>query len=231
MANITYTHKKNSRSKSLKISVSGTGEVLVTTPPYTPKLLVDRFVQTNSHWIELQQRKIESKKAFTVTDTTVAVFGKTYTRKDIYSASLSIGIHIKENQFLFNAPYVSGIDSDAKITESFHQHTRMFLKKTARSFILPRTQLLAKKMGISYNAISLKEQKTRWGSCSSQGNLNFNWRLVHFEPPIIDYVIIHELAHRTYMDHSTNFWKLVEKYDPEYTLKRVWLKRNGLSVS
>lgn len=231
MAKIDYTHKKNPRSRSLKISVSGTGQVLVTSPPYTPKILVDRFVQTNSHWIELQQRKIATKKAFTVTDTTVAIFGKTYIREDIFSKTLPIGIHIKGESLLFNTPYLQNIDSAEKITESFHQHTRTFLKKTARSFIVPRTDMLAKKMGVTYNAITLKEQKTRWGSCSSHGNLNFNWRLVHFEPPIIDYVIIHELAHRVHMNHSTDFWKLVGSFDPEYKMKRGWLKRNGLSVS
>lgn len=231
MAKIEFIHKKNPRSKSLKMSVSGTGEVVVTSPPYTPKLLVDRFVQTNSHWIELQQRKIASKKAFTITDTTVAIFGRTYTREDIFSKTIPIGIHVKGNTLLFNTPYVQHIDSSEKITQSFHLYAKQFLKKTAKSFIVPRTEMLAKKMNIRYNTITLKEQKTRWGSCSSQGNLNFNWRLVHFEPPIIDYVIIHELAHRTHMNHSTSFWKLVERYDPEYKMKRGWLKRNGLSVS
>lgn len=231
MAKIAYTHRKNPRSKSLRISVSGTGEVIVTAPPYTPKMLVDRFVQTNSHWIELQKRKIASKRIFTVTDTTVAVFGKKYQREDVFSKTLPLGIHIKGEKLLFNSAFKAGIDEDSKITQAFHQHTRKFLKKTAQSYILPRTESLAKKMATTYGSVSLKEQKTRWGSCSSKGNLNFNWRLVHFEPPIIDYVIIHELAHRTHMNHSSDFWKLVEKHDPEYKMKRGWLKRNGLSLS
>ena len=231
MANIPYIHKKNPRSKSLRISVSGTGDLVVSSPPYTPKILVDRFVQTNSHWIELQKRKIESKQSFTLTDTTLAVFGKTYKRKDIFSKKLRVGLHVSGEEVLFNAPYAKGVDSAEKITAAYHRNARKFLQKTAKSYIIPRTALLAKKMGISYGEITLKEQKTRWGSCSSIGNLNFNWRLVHFEPPIIDYVIIHELAHRVHMNHSSDFWKLVETYDPEYKMKRGWLKRNGLSVS
>jgi len=86
-------------------------------------------------------------------------------------------------------------------------------------------------MNTTYQNVTLKEQKTRWGSCSSKGNLNFNWRLVHFEPPIIDYVIVHELAHRTHMNHSADFWSLVATFDPEYRIKKGWLKRNGLSLS
>ena len=85
-------------------------------------------------------------------------------------------------------------------------------------------------MDINFNSITLREQKTRWGSCSSKGNLNFNWRLVHYRPEIIDYVIIHELAHRTHMNHSAKFWQLVEKYDPEYRKHRGFLKRHGMAV-
>ncbi|MBT3249209.1 MAG: M48 family metallopeptidase [Candidatus Pacebacteria bacterium] len=103
-----------------------------------------------------------------------------------------------------------------------------FLKSTATRYILPRTKQLADKMEIKFGRITLRQQKTRWGSCSSQGNLNFNWRLVHCPTKVIDYVIIHELAHRQHMNHSSSFWGLVRKHDPEYLRNRGWLKRNGL---
>ncbi len=85
-------------------------------------------------------------------------------------------------------------------------------------------------MNTSINKITLRQQKTRWGSCSSAGNLNFNWRLVHYPPEVIDYVIIHELAHRTHMDHSSSFWQLVARYDPDHLKHRNWLKKHGVSV-
>ena len=231
MAKITYTHKKNSRSKSLKISVSGTGEVILTTPPFTPKFLADRFIQTNSHWIELQKRKIASVQSNILTDTSVVIFGKKYLRSDTFSKKIPIGIHVQGEKVIHNSALSPELNSAQEITQSFHKNMNRFLKRTASSYILPRTKSLAQKMATTYEAITLKEQKTRWGSCSSKGNLNFNWRLAHFEPPIIDYVIIHELAHRTHMDHSHAFWNLVETFDPEYRIKRGWLKRNGLSLS
>lgn len=231
MNTVTYTHRKNPRSKSLKITVSSLGEVIVSTPPYAPKALVDRFVQTNHNWIELQQRKIASKMAHMSTDTSVHIFGKEYQRHDVHTPTIPVGIHIRGEEVVFNAPYSTKIDSPELITRSYQNYITAFLKKTAHRYIIPRTKALATTMNTSYGSITLKEQKTRWGSCSSLGNLTFNWRLVHFEPPIIDYVIIHELAHRTHMDHSTAFWKLVETYDPEYKIKRGWLKRNGLSLS
>jgi predicted metal-dependent hydrolase len=85
----------------------------------------------------------------------------------------------------------------------------------------------AKQMDTDYGRITVREQKTRWGSCSSKGNLNFNWKLMMMPEPIIDYVVIHELAHRKHMDHSKNFWLEVEKVLPDYRIKRDWLRKNG----
>lgn len=79
-------------------------------------------------------------------------------------------------------------------------------------------------MGVTYGRVTLREQKTRWGSCSSNGNLNFNWKLVLMPPEILDYVVVHELAHRIEMNHSERFWKIVEEVLPDYRERRKWLK-------
>ena len=105
-----------------------------------------------------------------------------------------------------------------------------FLKNTASYYLVPRLHQLAKKMKISFKKVTLRAQTTRWGSCSSAGNLNFNWKLVHFPPAVIDYVIVHELAHRKHMDHSADFWQFVEQFLPDYRLQRGWLKRQGVGV-
>ena len=102
-----------------------------------------------------------------------------------------------------------------------------FLVGVATKYVVTRTQQLAKVMGIKYGRISIREQRSRWGSCSSRGNLNFNWRLVHFPTEIIDYVIIHELAHRLEMNHSAKFWQIVAKYDPAHRIHRGHLKRQA----
>ena len=83
-------------------------------------------------------------------------------------------------------------------------------------------------MKVTYGRITIRDQKTRWGSCSSRGNLNFNWRLLLMPERVMDYVIVHELAHRREMNHSAAFWQIIETYLPDYRERRQWLKENGV---
>lgn len=82
-------------------------------------------------------------------------------------------------------------------------------------------------MNLSANRITVKNQKTRWGSCSSKKNLNFNYKLAYMPQEILDYVVVHELAHLRHMNHSREFWALVEQYLPDYRQRRNWLKEHG----
>ncbi|HLZ23628.1 MAG TPA: SprT family zinc-dependent metalloprotease [Ktedonobacterales bacterium] len=79
----------------------------------------------------------------------------------------------------------------------------------------------------AYGRVSIKEQKSRWGSCSRQGNLNFNWRLLLAPLPVLDYVVIHELCHLKEMNHSAQFWQLVSVSCPTYSTHRRWLRQHG----
>ena len=94
----------------------------------------------------------------------------------------------------------------------------------AKRIFPERTAYFAKRMDVDYGRITIREQKTRWGSCSSKGNLNFNWKLVLLAPELLDYVVVHELAHRREMNHSKNFWKIVEAELPDYRERRRRLK-------
>ena len=99
----------------------------------------------------------------------------------------------------------------------------VYIRK-AKETITKRVSYFARLMGVSYRNITIREQKTRWGSCSSEKNLNFNWKLVLLAPELLDYVVVHELAHRREMNHSKNFWKIVEAELPDYRERRRRLK-------
>ena len=100
-------------------------------------------------------------------------------------------------------------------------------RKEARRRITERAAYFAEKMGVDYGRIAIKAAKTRWGSCSARGNLNFHWKLILMPPAILDYVVVHELAHRIEMNHSPRFWTQVERILPDYRERRRWLKENG----
>ena len=97
-------------------------------------------------------------------------------------------------------------------------------RELARQRITRRVEYFAPLVGVTYNRIFIKEQKTRWGSCSSLGNLNFNWKLILLNEELLDYVVVHELAHRKQMNHSPTFWVEVERVLPDYRERRRRLK-------
>lgn len=101
------------------------------------------------------------------------------------------------------------------------------LRKLAKKVIPEKVAYYARLMGVTYGRISIRMQKTRWGSCSREGNRSFNCLLMMAPPEVLDYVVIHELSHRLEMNHSARFWTQVEKVLPDYRGPRKWLKEHG----
>lgn len=101
------------------------------------------------------------------------------------------------------------------------------MKDEAKKIIPDRVKYYADIMGVTFGKITIKNQKTRWGSCSSKGNLNFNCLLMLTPERVRDYVVIHELCHLRQMNHSKLFWAEVEKVMPDYKVYRQWLSQNG----
>ncbi|MHB8985356.1 MAG: M48 family metallopeptidase [Eubacteriales bacterium] len=102
-----------------------------------------------------------------------------------------------------------------------------WLRRMARMLINQRIRVVNKKLNLSFNRVFIRDQKTRWGSCSRQKNLNFNWRLVMAPLPVLDYVVAHELVHLAVPNHSEKFWARVEEVCPGCKDYRAWLKKNG----
>lgn len=100
-------------------------------------------------------------------------------------------------------------------------------RQAAKEYFPRRADYFAQLVGVSYDRIRIAEQKTRWGSCSSNRTLSFNWKLMLAPPHVLDYVVVHELCHLKEMNHSPRFWAEVEKIIPEYKEYRKWLKENG----
>ena len=104
------------------------------------------------------------------------------------------------------------------------------LAEKAMAKIPQRVDYYAAIVGVTYGKITIRNQKTRWGSCSRKGNLNFNCLLMLAPEAVLDYVVVHELCHRKEMNHSKRFWNEVERVLPSYKKQESWLKENGESI-
>lgn len=100
-------------------------------------------------------------------------------------------------------------------------------RKEAAGVLFEKAAEFAGYLQVSFKELHIKDQKSRWGSCSSRGSLNFNWRILMAPEPVCDYVVIHELCHLKHMNHSPDFWQLVAAFCPNYKQYRKWLRENG----
>lgn len=171
--------------------------------------------------------------------------------KIIYSARKTISIELKPDIILVRAPRgLSYQRINSFLNEKWgwiEKHLRKMQEQRQETVELPRFTMdeireLADKalivipqkvrkyaplVGVTYGRITIRNQRSRWGSCSSKGNLNFNCLLMLFPEEVIDYVVVHELCHRKHMNHSSDFYAEVERVFPEYRRCRKWLKENG----
>ena len=120
-------------------------------------------------------------------------------------------------------------EAAAQIPKMSEEEIRALAEK-AMAYIPQRVAYYAPKIGVTYGRITIRNQKTRWGSCSAKGNLNFNCLLMLTPPEVIDSVVVHELCHRKEMNHSGKFYEEIERVFPEYKEWHGWLKKNGASL-
>lgn len=100
-------------------------------------------------------------------------------------------------------------------------------REEAKDFLYERVRHWAEQIGVQYRRMAIKDQRTLWGSCSKDGNLNFNWRLVMAPAEVLDYVVVHELAHLLEMNHSKRFWAVVTRQCPDHKAHRRWLREHS----
>lgn len=136
-------------------------------------------------------------------------------------------LELKKNWIEKHLKVVSERQKNLNMLSSYSEEEIKSFVKKAKEIIPMRVEFYAQKAGVTYNRITFRCQRTRWGSCSSKGNLNFNCLLVLLPADVMDSVIVHELCHRKQMNHSAKFYAEVEKVFPEYQRCSKWLKQNG----
>jgi hypothetical protein len=113
---------------------------------------------------------------------------------------------------------------------SIKQVLENFYRSRARVYLTERTEHYSERMGVEYEKLELRNQRTRWGSCSTSGTISLNWRLIMAPSEVVDYLVVHELALLTEQNHGREFWRLVGEYIPEYKEKAEWLEENSAKL-
>lgn len=203
--------------KSISLHIQPDGSIVVKAHTLVPRFAINQFIKSNTAWIEKRQQELKARTITREPDTYLYL-GKKY--------KLEIRPHQKEIIELEDKLYLGSPNKTyAK------KYLLSWYKQQARKVISERVDHYAKISGATFQSVSLMNATTRWGSCSSQKTLNFNWKLIMAPLPVLDYVVAHELAHLTEMNHSHDFWETVRKMFPLYREYRTWLKRHGHSLT
>ena len=192
------------------------GGVEVRAPLKTPKRDIDRFVASKERWIEehlaLSQANAERREAFSLNygDTVIL-------RNREYPVVAKAGSRAGFDGEHFHLP--PGLTA-----EQIGSDVVRIYRGLAKTHLTERAAYCAKRMNVSPSAVKVNGAKTRWGSCSAKKSLNFSWRLMMADDALIDYVIVHELAHITEMNHSVRFWAIVAGVFPDYRARQKQLR-------
>jgi len=215
------------KRKTVQLSLSSEGTLVVSAPAELNEKAVLDIVKKHENWIinkleSFRQNNIHSEE---IKKNEQLFLGRRLEIK--FSEEKKIPkVKIELNGdflfFLFNP----SIPQDLR-KNMFEKYIHEWFLNYARSEFDRRLKVLSVKTGLYYKTWRLKDQKTKWGSCSSKKNISLNWRLVMAPETVIDYVIIHELCHLRYMNHSKDFWKFVGTIYPNYLSSKEWLKKNG----
>lgn len=155
---------------------------------------------------------------------TVKSDGRVIVRAPLLASVRRINEFVESKEDWINKNVKRVLENPAPKPRKFTPEEKKRLVKQARILITQRVEYYAPIVGVSYNRIAIKDAKTRWGSCSRDGNLNFSFRLVLKPLELLDYVVVHELCHRIHMNHSKEFWQEVERVLPDYKDRRKRLK-------
>ena len=202
---------KRSKRKTLAIHITKNG-LEVRAPLKMSQRYIDSFVSAKANWIQKKLEYMESLKTseskFKIDyGSTILFMGRDYIITALDENEDQRKIYLSDNEVKV-APGKTETELKACLIS--------FYKAYAKEQIFNRVKYYCRIMKIPIPKVRITSAKTRWGSCSSEGNINFSWLLVMADANAIDYVVIHELAHLTHHNHSEKFWKLVKKYCPEF---------------
>lgn len=217
------TVRRSAKSSQIRIRVAPNGTLRASMPLYAPLFLLKRLIHSSRKSLRELIAQTLPKTAFY----DGMQIGKSHTLIVRKSGTLQAKRH--KQQIIIDLPNDLDINSSEAVALIREQMTSA-LRIEARSYLTKRLKYIAEKHGFSYSKVRFSHAGSRWGSCSSSGTISLNIALMKLPFELIDYVIIHELAHTVQMNHSEEFWSIVEQIDPNYKKHRKLLKVESPSI-
>jgi len=200
--------------QTMRLRIIEKNKIVITIPWLIPMMVVKKFIKDNENWILRQNEKIKKKKNLNKIKK-ISILG------EIYEVELKKSL--RDSLVILDKKIFINYSKKTEIKKIIDKKMRILASK----LIKERTGQLATKYKLSYGNVGIKNQSSRYGSCSGRGSLNFNWQIILFPIDKFEHVILHELTHLTVKNHSKAFWELLEKYDSNWRENNKWLKKEG----
>ena len=212
--------RQNKRAKYLRIVISAQNGFEIVAPPGVNLRKIDRFLHEKRNWINKTLSQIELpkiKRPIPLPEEIKTFYG---TWKVAYQQEAETSLKLKQRGH--QAISLVGECSDQPSCKAL---LKKWLKQQAKTFLKERLNLVSARIELPYNRLSIRDQTTRWGSCSAKKDITLNYKLIFLPLALADYIMIHELCHTVYLNHSPLYWKLVARFEPHYTQHLNALKK------
>jgi len=225
---ITYTVRRSRRAKRVRLEVMPQTGLTVIVPRSYNIGQLSGLIKSKERWISRNLarfshiRSLAAKNQLRYGDT-VLYLGQDLELVRAENHDVTGNVMLEGNKLAVS----SGLFKNGILELALEQ----WYRTEAAKLINEKADKLSSQMGISYERIAIRGQKTRWGSCSRKKNLSFNWKLIMAPEPVIEYVVIHELTHLKEMNHSKRFWELLAKYCPGWREHKKWLKQHEADLT
>jgi predicted metal-dependent hydrolase len=210
---ITYTLTQRTGSRTIRLHVDPEKGLVVSAPKYAPIYAIENFIVQKKFWItrHLEESKKIAQKKQIADGTPTTILGE--------PKSIIVKAHQLKRPYVAESPQEITIYAPQNQT-IIKKTLENYLRKKFKVHLTKRLKEISQIMGTHYGTVTIRAQKSRWGSCSYRNNLNFNWKLIFMPLEIIDYVIMHELTHTVHHNHSERFYEMLSSYCPDYKALR-----------
>lgn len=224
---VYYTIVRSSR-RTVKLRVASADRIEITAPHRFSASEAVRLLQAKQAWLCRQLAQLADLAANAVNTAAepgaeLLYLGGSYTLTVFTGTASRPYVTLEDSRLIAHLP----AGSAARRANLLAATLKAWYARQAADLLVTRTEHWAALLGLRPGRVSIREQKSRWGSCSSRGNINYNWRIVMAPPAVVDYLIVHELCHLRVPNHSAAFWQLVADAVPAYKDHRKWLRVNG----